>query len=71
MAKSATKNESVATAADRPPTSLAQPATATTSDVALHAFDRYLARGCENGHDVEDWLQAERELNGSTNLATA
>ena len=22
----------------------------------------YLARDCKHGHDVEDWLQAEREL---------
>jgi len=36
------------------------------SDVAVHAYDLYLARGCQPGHDVEDWLQAERELRGST-----
>ena len=31
-------------------------------EIARRAYDLYLARGCENGHDVEDWLQAEREL---------
>ncbi|MGE3508960.1 MAG: DUF2934 domain-containing protein [Vicinamibacterales bacterium] len=29
--------------------------------IARRAYDRYLARGC--GHeDLEDWLQAERDL---------
>jgi hypothetical protein len=31
-------------------------------DIARRAFELYCARGCENGHDIEDWLQAEREL---------
>jgi DUF2934 family protein len=31
-------------------------------DIARRAFELYCARGCEDGHDVEDWLQAEREL---------
>jgi len=35
----------------------------TTEDViAQRAYDLYLARGAEDGHDVEDWLQAEREI---------
>jgi hypothetical protein len=34
-------------------------------DIARRAYDLYLARGCERGHDVEDWLQAERELRGA------
>jgi hypothetical protein len=28
--------------------------------IAQKAYDLYVARGCENGHDVEDWIQAER-----------
>ena len=35
-------------------------------DIARRAFELYCARGCENGHDVEDWLQAERELREAT-----
>jgi hypothetical protein len=35
-------------------------------DIARRAFELYCARGCENGHDIEDWLQAERELRGVT-----
>ncbi len=41
------------------------------SDVARRAYDRYLARGCEPGHDLEDWLQAERELQGDVTSAGA
>lgn len=33
-----------------------------SADVARRAYDLYLARGRTDGHDVEDWLQAEREL---------
>jgi hypothetical protein len=32
------------------------------ADVAQRAYDLYLARGRADGHDVDDWLQAEREL---------
>ena len=31
-------------------------------DVARRAFELYEARGCQDGHDLEDWLQAEQEL---------
>jgi hypothetical protein len=31
-------------------------------DIARRAFELYEARGCQSGHDVEDWLEAEREL---------
>ena len=34
----------------------------TAMDVARRAYALFLARGCEHGHDVNDWLQAEREL---------
>lgn len=30
--------------------------------IAARAFDHFVARGAEHGHDVEDWLRAEREL---------
>ena len=39
-----------------------QSAPTTESDIARLAYALYLARGCEPGHDVDDWLQAEREL---------
>lgn len=30
--------------------------------IADRAFHYYAARGGEHGHDLEDWLRAEREL---------
>ena len=33
-----------------------------SEDVAIRAYHLFLARGCEHGHDWEDWLAAEREL---------
>jgi hypothetical protein len=60
MAKARTTSE-VATAADAAPRG-ARAALANGSDIARRAYDLYLARGREDGHDVEDWLQAEREL---------
>ena len=68
MAKTKT-NERTATAADRPPKSLAQRPSGTNTDVARRAYDLYLARGCEHGHDVDDWVQAERELRPSSATA--
>lgn len=34
----------------------------TAQDVARRAYDLFLARGCEHGHDLDDWLTAEREV---------
>lgn len=31
-------------------------------EVARRAYEIFLARGSAHGHDVADWLQAEREL---------
>ena len=39
-----------------------RPATITNSELSRRAYDLYLSRGGEHGHDVDDWLQAEREL---------
>jgi hypothetical protein len=30
--------------------------------VAKHAYEKYLARGAEQGRELEDWLSAEREM---------
>jgi len=65
MAKAKT-DERTAGIADRAPKALAQPATLTNSDVARRAYDLYLARNREHGHDVDDWLRAERELQVDT-----
>jgi Protein of unknown function (DUF2934) len=34
----------------------------TKDDVARRAYELFLARGQAEGHDVEDWLEAERQL---------
>ena len=36
--------------------------TVTDEDIAQRAYALYEARGREEGHDLDDWLQAEREL---------
>ncbi|HWI16835.1 MAG TPA: DUF2934 domain-containing protein [Vicinamibacterales bacterium] len=64
MAKSITKPQGVETATDRAPQDAARPATVAEPEIARRAYDLYLARGREDGHDLEDWLQAEHELNG-------
>jgi len=33
-----------------------------TEAIARRAYELFLERGGEDGHDVDDWLQAEREL---------
>jgi hypothetical protein len=32
--------------------------------IARVAYQRFLERGASHGHDLEDWLAAERELRG-------
>ncbi len=32
------------------------------SRIAERAFELYLQRGQEHGHDLEDWLEAERQI---------
>ena len=66
MANAKTDGSS-ATAADRAQKLVARPATPTNADLAERAYEHYLARGGKHGHDVDDWLRAERELSdGST-----
>jgi hypothetical protein len=31
-------------------------------DIAKRAYELYESRGRQNGHDVEDWLRAEQEV---------
>ena len=40
----------------------AAPLAPTAEAIAARAFDHFVARGADHGHDVEDWLRAEREL---------
>jgi len=68
MAKANT-DERTATASDRAPKAPPRQASVTSNDVARRAYDLYLARGREHGHDVDDWMQAERELRASSATA--
>ena len=49
---------------------IAASAQVTHGEVARRAYDLFLARGCEHGHDLDDWLQAERELRGAPSATT-
>ena len=40
-------------------------------EIAGRAFEIFCERGCQHGHDVDDWLQAERELKRSVEMAVA
>ena len=62
MARSSTNPGAAAAQTDQSPTSPAQAPTPDGRDIARRAYELYLARGCDAGHDVEDWLRAEREL---------
>jgi hypothetical protein len=39
--------------------------------IRLLAYELYEARGRGDGHDVEDWLEAEAGINGATERAAA
>jgi hypothetical protein len=64
MPRSRASRHAIATAADAPTPSRTEPDAVSVSDIARRAFDLYLARGRQDGGDVDDWLQAERELRG-------
>jgi hypothetical protein len=53
------------------PTALGITPAVTESDIARRAFELYCDRGCEDGHDVDDWLTAERELRDLSNSSAA
>jgi hypothetical protein len=43
----------------------------TDGDIARRAFELYCDRGREDGHDVDDWLNAERELRDASSSSAA
>ncbi len=48
---------------DLPPTPVAMPdADALRREIELRAYHRYCERGCAAGADVDDWVEAEREV---------
>lgn len=47
----------------------APPAPATGEDgvqarIAVRAYEIYMDRGCQEGHELDDWLEAERDMLG-------
>ena len=42
--------------------SLTAKAHPTSEETELRAYQIYVERGCADGHDLDDWLQAEHEL---------
>jgi hypothetical protein len=49
----------------------ARPYKIAESEIARRAFEIYCQRGAQHGRDMDDWLQAERELRGSLAAAVA
>lgn len=43
----------------------------TEDNIARRAFELYCDRGREDGHDVDDWLNAERELRDVSSSSAA
>ena len=39
--------------------------------IRVRAYRLYEERGCEHGHDLEDWLQAEAEIVGKKSAVAA
>ena len=66
MAKSRTTASAASVAKRSTKLSPAPASNVTEGDIARRAYDLYLARGREPGHDVEDWLQAEQQLRPPT-----
>jgi len=43
---------------------MSQPKFPTAEQIEKRAYELYLERGCEDGHDLTDWLAAQIELTG-------
>ena len=39
--------------------------------IRLRAYQLYEGRGCEHGHDLDDWFEAEAEIFGKKSAGTA
>jgi hypothetical protein len=55
------------------PSTIGRTAAEETSEeqIRIRAYELYEARGREDGHDLEDWLEAEAEITGRTQRAAA
>jgi len=57
-----TKSIKLVTPEHQPSVAAENPRAITKDDVAQRAYELFLARGRVDGHDVEDWLEAQRQL---------
>ena len=48
-----------------------EPPTSLEEQIRRRAYELYEARGHEDGHDLEDWLQAEAEITSRTATTAA
>ena len=48
-----------------------QPTGPSATQVAKRAFELYCERGRQDGRDLDDWLQAERELQKTASFTAA
>ena len=55
--------------AKKPPATVSEPQEL-ENQIRQRAYELYEARGCEDGHDLDDWLRAEAEIMG-TNIEAA
>jgi len=53
------------------PTAAAIGSGVTENDIARRAFELYCDRGRDDGHDLDDWLNAERELRDISSSSAA
>jgi hypothetical protein len=53
------------------PTAVAIASDVTEVDIARRAFEMYCDRGRADGHDLDDWLNAERELRDASTSSAA
>jgi Protein of unknown function (DUF2934) len=66
MARAVRKSNTI----ERTSTEIDRSAAEVTPDaIARRAYDLFLSRGATHGHDIDDWLEAERELEETPRLA--
>ncbi len=70
MKKQVMKNDSEETSPIDPQDAAPQ-ATTQEQQVRMRAYELYLQRGMSDGHELEDWLQAEQEILGRPALTMA
>ena len=71
MARAAKKTTTTRKVLPMPKAAAAGSVKPSCDDVAKRAFELYCERGCQDGYDVQDWLQAERELHSKASSTAA